>query len=147
MRLKELLENYLQTSYDKADSVTYISKHKLDSEIPQGIIEFIEKINGDELIKDKEFHLFSKQLSKLNEKAKECIIHLLSSISFNKYNEHKKTLKMRLLVLSSAWQKAKNCLKAQEKTTKSTLDYSIVISSLLITFLYMREAITSPILG
>ena len=93
MKLKELLEKYLQTSYDKADSINYITKHKIDINIPQELSEFIEKINGNELIKEKEFHLFSKQLSRLNEKAKECIIHLLSSISFNKYKEQKENIK------------------------------------------------------
>ncbi|KTD20258.1 Uncharacterised protein [Legionella lansingensis] len=89
MKLKDLINKYLQTSYSKMEAQKFISRIDVNVELPEAIPIFIEKFQNEELISEEEFREFSKHLSTLNKNTQECIIHLLYDISVNIYNAHK----------------------------------------------------------
>lgn len=117
MKLTALLGKYLQ-SIDKSSSIPYISKHNMDVEIPKNIVEFIAKINGNEVIKEEEFHVFSKQLSTLDGKVKDCIIHLLSSISADKYKENEEEIEKAVTSIENNLKQGREIPKSSGKNAK-----------------------------
>lgn len=86
MKLKELINKYLQSLYSKAEAQSYISHFDINVKLSIEVTNFIEKFKNEEIISEEKFLHFSEHLSKLNEDIQKCIIHLLYDISLKIYN-------------------------------------------------------------